>query len=304
MKYVIYGGGGYIGCELSMMLLSHGNHVRVFDRFKTDRVLIDRCSQNINFEYMVGNVLDAAQLKKSCIDADVIIWLAAIVSPKKCDEASYDLVYRTNVEALKIINEIRKNVPIVFVSTNIGYGGEESKYVYTEKSVLNPVSLYGKTKKIGENLLINSSDYIILRPASVFGVSLRMKDHLLIHYYCEQAVRHGIVELTEPTLMRNFINITDFCKGIEFLIDKYATVKNNIYNLGDSRLDCTKVELLASIYQIYPKFDTVTSDAYHDQDKRNYVVSNKKIEEIGFSCQADFRSEILKIIDYYKTLSI
>ena len=75
---------------------------------------------------------------------------------------------------------MRKKQNIIYLTTNSGYGiGQKNKYC-DEKSPLNPISLYGRTKVEAEKLIMMSKNAIGFRLATVFGYSYRMRTDLLV----------------------------------------------------------------------------------------------------------------------------
>ena len=92
-------------------------------------------------------------MKKLVKKNDFIIPLAALVGAPLCEKFKKDAV-STNLGTIKTLCEIStKKNKVIYLTTNSGYGiGEKDKYC-DENSPLNPISLYGRTKCDGEDLV-------------------------------------------------------------------------------------------------------------------------------------------------------
>ena len=233
-------------------------------------------------------------------DCDAIIALAAIGRPQSCtgrEEAAREI----NVDSIRMLSDLRSpSQPLLFMSTNIGYGTKERKAVYTEDDPLQPNSLYGQTKVAAEGIVASKDGFVIYRPASAFGISPRMQDHLLLNYYVSRAVEDGNLVLYDSTCQRNFIHVRDIASGILFTLNHYAGMKNHIYNLGISAPEMTKLDLATQIKRHLPSLYIHCADQVTDQDGRNYRISNAKIERQGFQCQFTIDDGIRELIAYYR----
>ena len=78
---------------------------------------------------------------------------------------------------------VSKKNKLIYLTTNSGYGiGEKINIVM--KIVLKPISLYGRTKCDGEDLVRTKiKNYVCFRLATVFGHSYRMRSDLLVNNF-------------------------------------------------------------------------------------------------------------------------
>ena len=79
-------------------------------------------------------------------------------------------------------------------------------------------------------------------------------------------------------------------------------MKHNVYNVGLSNANLSKQELLEKIQQYIPDFAISYSDFYEDPDKRDYIVSNKKIEATGWKPQYSLDDGIKELMKTYQVL--
>jgi len=87
------------------------------------------------------------------------------------------------------IMQLSKKNKIIYLTSNSGYGvGKENKFC-DEKSPLNPISLYGRTKVEAEKIVMRSKNVICFRLATVFGYSYRMRTDLLVNNFVFNSIK-------------------------------------------------------------------------------------------------------------------
>ena len=84
--------------------------------------------------------------------------------------------------------------------------------------------------------------------------------------------------------------------------DNFETMKGGPYNVGLSDANLSKKELCEKIQEHVSGF-TFDEDAIgEDPDKRDYIVSNEKIEATGFKPQYSLDDGIRELIKGYRIL--
>ncbi|TSA45686.1 NAD(P)-dependent oxidoreductase [bacterium] len=301
---LVTGGAGYIGSILVPMLLRKGFNVTVLDNFLYNQVSLSDCVSFDNFRVVRGDSRDEELLKKYMKDADYIIPLAAIVGMSACD-ADRHAAKTINLEAIRSILNLRsKNQKIIFPNTNSGYGIGKQGIYCDEKTPLNPISLYGQAKAQAENIILDSGEAITFRLATVFGISPRMRLDLLVNQFVHEALTKGYVVLFEAHFKRNFIHIQDVARAFIHAIENFEKMKNEPYNVGLSNANLSKKELCEEIKKQIPKFYFVEAEVGEDPDKRNYIVSNAKIESTGFMPVVSLQSGIAELIKGYEIFRV
>jgi len=299
MKVLITGGAGYIGSVLTPYLLRNKHEVTVLDNlYYSQDSLIGVCNHS-KFEFINGDASDKKLIKKLLQGHNVIIPLACLVGQPLCD-MNKDLAVSTNYDAIKLINDLRSNDQIIiYPTTNSGYGiGKKDNYC-TEKSPLSPISLYGKTKVDAEKLILDAGNAITLRLATVFGSSQRMRMDLLVNDFVYKALNERVLVLFEEHFRRNYIHIQDVAMTFAYCIDNYETMKNEPYNVGLSNANLTKRELAEKIKEHIPELVIISSEIGEDPDKRDYLVSNEKLERTGWDPQKSLDDGIIELIKCY-----
>jgi nucleoside-diphosphate-sugar epimerase len=303
MRILITGGAGYLGSVITQKLLESGYNVVVLDKLIFNQLSLLPYTSNPNFKFVYGDVRDTNLLKKLVDESDTIIPLAAIVGFPACD-ADPKLAHEINFEQIKNIVDWIKGTDkkILYPNTNSGYGVGEDGVYCDETSPLNPISVYGKTKVDAEKYILENTDGICFRLATVFGVSARMRVDLLVNDFTYKAITDKYIVVFERNFKRNFIHIKDVASAFIFMIENYDTYKGEVFNVGLSDANLSKKELLEKIQTYVKDFAVVYDDYYEDPDKRDYIVSNEKIESTGWKPVWNLDKGIEELIHAYKMI--
>ncbi|MBQ3128821.1 MAG: NAD(P)-dependent oxidoreductase [Clostridia bacterium] len=302
MKIAITGGAGYIGSVLVPELLHLGHEVRVLDNFYFGQTALLDCCADKSFSIIRGDARDRDTLAKFIDGADFIIPLAALVGFPLCD---YDKVAAktTNLDAILLLLELRKpEQKIIFPCTNSGYGTSDGSIYCTEDTPLNPISLYGTTKAEAEKAILEAGNSLTFRFATVFGASPRMRLDLLVNDFVYRAVNDRTMIIFEGHFKRNFIHIRDVVGAYIHAINNFETMKGKAYNCGLSDANLSKIELCEKIKEHLPQFTFFESEINSDPDKRNYIVSNERLESTGWRPQYSLDDGIEELIKTYSII--
>lgn len=302
MKVLITGGAGYIGSVLAPMLLQEGHCVTVLDNFLFNQSTLLDCCHNPNFQIVRGDARDETLVKKLMDGADYIFPLACLTGAPLCAKMPQEAT-TTVVDGINIIIKNRKpGQKIIYPTTNSGYGIGESGKHCMEETPLRPISLYGRIKVEAENAVLKAGDGITLRLATAFGVSPRMRLDLLVNDFVYRAVYDRFVILFEAHFHRNFIHVRDISRAFLHGMKNFDTMKNNAYNVGLSDANITKLELCQEIRKFVKDFYFIEAAVGEDPDKRDYIVSNEKIEKTGFKPQVSLQDGIKELIKAYQII--
>jgi nucleoside-diphosphate-sugar epimerase len=300
-KVLITGGAGYLGSVLTEVLLNKGYEVTVIDNLLYKQTSLAPFTYNKNFKFILGDVTDSATLKGLVESHDVIIPLAAIVGMPAC-KSNPELAIKINYEQVRNITEwITRNQMLLIPNTNSQYGS--STEIITEESPFNPISLYAETKCDAEKAVLDSGNGIALRLATVFGMSYRMRMDLLVQDFVYKAINDGYLVLFESHFIRNYIHVRDIANTFLFMIENYDRCNNNAFNVGLTEANCTKLELAQTIQKFIPDLVIVQNEFKKDFDQRNYMVSNNKLESMGWKPNFTLEDGIRELIDGYKLIT-
>jgi len=302
MNILITGGAGYIGSRLAPVLLKKDYNVTIIDNFMYNQnSLLDICHHE-NLSIVNADVRNENVISLLIKNVDFIVPLACIVGAPACDK-NPTAAQTINYDAIKMILKLRKkDQKIIFPTTNSGYGiGQEGIYC-TEKSALNPISLYGRLKVKIEKEILESCNSITLRLATVFGISPRMRLDLLVNDFTYRALNDRAIVLFQAHFKRNYIYVGDVVKAFVHCIESFESMKNEPYNVGLSDANLSKWELCNEIKKQIHDFYFVESEIGEDPDKRNYIVSNEKIEATGYKPDCSLQKGIRELIKGYQVI--
>jgi len=301
-KILVTGGAGYIGSTLVPILLKQGYKVTVLDSLIFNQSTLLDCCADSNFEFVQGDICDHELVNNLLPKFDIVIPLAAIVGAPAC-RRNPSLTRLVNYDAhMNIVNNVSAEQKVLFPTTNSGYGiGEKDSYC-TEESPLNPISEYGRTKVEIEKALLDMGSAITFRLATVFGMSPRMRMDLLVNDFVYKAVKERSLVLFEEHFRRNYIHVRDVAKAFLFGIENYDKMKGEPYNVGLSSANITKRELAEKIKEYVPGLYIHSAEIGEDPDKRDYIVSNDKIESLGWHPDHTLDDGIPELIKGYNII--
>jgi nucleoside-diphosphate-sugar epimerase len=302
MKILITGGAGYLGSVMVPMLLEKGHKVIVVDNFLYNQNSLLDCCNRKELQIIRGDARNQSLVSDAMRDVDAIFPLACLVGAPLCEKMPLE-AKSINYEAIQMILKVRsKSQVIIFPTTNSGYGIGQKGIHCTEETPLNPISLYGKLKVQIEEELLQDGNVITLRLATVFGVSPRMRIDLLVNDFTYRALHDRFLVLFEAHFVRNYVHVRDVARAFMHCLDNFQTMKNEPYNVGLSSDNLSKWQLCEEIKKQLPNFYFVEAAVGEDPDKRDYMVSNTKIEETGFNTTQSVQDGIAELIKGYQVI--
>lgn len=299
---LITGGAGYIGSVLVPELLQRGHNVTVLDNFLYRQASLIDCCKYKNFTVVNGDARDEETLKKVLDGKDFIFPLAALVGFPVCDKDK-TAATTTNLGAVESLIKLReKGQKIVFPCTNSGYGLGQGQNYCTEESPIDPISLYGKTKMAAEKAVLDAGDSLTFRFATLFGASPRMRTDLLVNDFVYRAVFDRTAVIFEGHFMRNYLHVRDAARAFMFAMENFDKMQGRQYNCGLSDANLSKIELCEKIKEHVPQFMYIEAPVGTDPDKRNYLVSNARIESMGYRPAYGLDDGIEELIKVYSII--
>lgn len=296
---LVTGGAGYLGSIMVPAFLDAGYRVTVLDNFMFKQNPLAHVCANPDFNVVRGDARDEGLIKSLVKDVDVVIPLAALVGAPLCNNDQIGTVTINRDSVIMMLKQLSADQRVLMPITNSGYGiGEKGKFC-TEETPLRPISLYGTTKVEAEAAALERGNAISFRLATVFGMAPRFRLDLLVNDFVYRAVNDCAVVLFEADFKRNYIHIRDVANAFMHALNNFDTMKNEPYNVGLSDANLSKRELCEKIREHVPSFVFMEAPIGEDPDKRDYIVSNEKIEATGFMPQHSLDDGIRELIKGY-----
>ena len=294
-KILVTGGAGYKGVKLTKSLIERNFDVTVLDNFMYGFEPFLHLVENKNLHVIkqdIRNKIDTIH------KYDIIFHLAGLSGLPACS-ANPSSAHLINVEATKqLVDSLSKDQLLIYASTTSFYG--KSGTMCNEETPVDPVSHYGKTKYLAEQIVMQHPNSISLRFATVFGFSPKMRMDLMVNDFTYKALKEGVVVLFDSYAKRTFIHIDDAVRAYNFAMDNSNKMRGNIYNVGGNSMNFSKLEIAEAIKKQI-NYSIIDSDV-KDKDVRHFIIDFSKIKSLGFEPKITLDegiAQMLEIFHYY-----
>ena len=153
---------GYLGTVIAEHFLDAGHSVIGVENLSFGSAQLNHLCAQDNFDFVPQEVRNGGVMATLVKKIDMIIPLAALVGMPACLRDAW-LAESVNLQAIRIINRVRSSSQLViYPKTNSGCGHKSGTSFCTEETLLEPISICGKTKCQAELELLNSSNTITL----------------------------------------------------------------------------------------------------------------------------------------------
>lgn len=302
MKILVTGAAGYLGSILVPELLSHGYEVIAIDNFMYNQTSLLDCCRHPKFTIIRGDARDKNLISRCLKGVEAIFPLACLTGAPISDRDPLT-ARAVNLEAVKMLLKLcSKKQRIIFPTTNSGYGRGQKGVFCDENTPLRPISLYGRLKVEAEKAILDRGHSITLRLATAFGISPRMRLDLLVNDFTYRAVFDHFIVVFEADFKRNYIHVRDVARAFMHCLKNFDRMKDKPYNVGLSDCNISKRELCQEIKKIIPDFCIIESPIGKDPDKRDYIVSNARIEAMGFKPGVSLQQGLQELVKGYQII--
>ncbi|PKO09711.1 MAG: hypothetical protein CVU40_10480 [Chloroflexi bacterium HGW-Chloroflexi-2] len=174
-RFVVTGASGLLGLNLSLQITANDEVLGIANTSPLE---------GLPFEIQVMDLVND-NFEKDVLEAykpDAVIHCAAIANLEEC-EKNPELAYHTNaIVPGEIAYQCRKrDVKFVHISTDAVFDGKSGNY--SEHDITNPLSVYAKTKRAGEENVLNRNPDAIIARVNFFGWSLSGTRSLAEFFY-------------------------------------------------------------------------------------------------------------------------
>jgi nucleoside-diphosphate-sugar epimerase len=295
MKFLLLGGGGYLGSVLSELISERSQEVIVYDTFKYWNVQDSR--KNVtdikklpelllgtggvkdsrqNVTYIKDDLTNITNHLDKLQNIDCVLYMA---SPR-FNEVRDDLHITSEIllmdHTLRCVRNVSPNYKLIFFSSCSVYGNTNE--VVDENSELIPTTMYSKLKIEGEKQILNSDikNYLIVRLATLYGVGIIDRDDLLINNIVNDVKNNKKIQIYEEEAYRPNLNVKD-CAEIIFRLCT-ENIETKVINVGYNKFNITKKQLIHKVEQsINKKIDVDFVD--DGLEFRSYYVNFDRIEK-------------------------
>jgi len=209
-KIVITGANGFVGSALTKKLLNSGYEVTCLVRTGSNVELIENDTKIYYIDY--NNLEEVRQVLQG---KDILIHVAALTRARKWESFNKINVNLTKT-LLKICNDSSVK-QFIFLSSQAAAGSAKNKdSAKKENDSTKPVTMYGKSKLLAENIIQQKSmiPWTIIRPVSVYGAG--DKDFLELF---KMVKNHFVFLNSFRTKYYNLIHIDELTNFIERTIN-------------------------------------------------------------------------------------
>ncbi|MBU0634136.1 MAG: NAD(P)-dependent oxidoreductase [Candidatus Omnitrophica bacterium] len=323
---LVTGGDGFIGRHLVSALLSRGNFVRCLVRKKTEF-----SKKHSDLEIVCGDLRDAESLKKNVQNVTKVYHTAAQVGPAKLwykrDKLRDDYLEINVLGTLNLLKacENSRIKKFIYYSSISAAGLGDN---LDEQSLCNPITDYGKSKLLTENLLVNfykknNFPVIIIRPAQVFGPhnvrmltvfkliqkgimpTLGCGDNRISFCYIDSLVNNSL--LVEE---KGSCGETYFFSDYEYTVKDAAIIIAEIMKVHPPRIYLPKSGMYPAAFlkRIFEKIFFVSIYPFHIDFSKpalltassSWTCSNKTACELGYFTEIEFREAMRRTISWYQ----
>ncbi len=307
---LVTGGAGFIGSNLSKVLLDKGNKVHCLDNFYTGSLNnIRSLTSYKNFSYENFDIINPLKLKKKF---DEIYNLACPASPLQYQYDPIKTIQTSIYGSFNILDIAHNsNAKVLHASTSEVYGDPlEHPQIEEYNGNVNPIGIracYDEGKRLSETIFfdhnrIYNTKIKIVRIFNTYGPNLIDSDGRVISNFITQAINNkDITVFGDGKQTRSFCYIDDLINGLI----KMMGSKNNILgpiNLGNPD-EITVKELANKIIRITKSKSKIINLKLPKDDplkrKPNIKKANKLLK---WTPKISLDYGLKKTIDYFKSL--
>jgi len=310
-KFLVTGGAGFIGSNISEFLTQEGHFVRVLDNFssgKESNLAFASSLGKDKFELLRGDIRDKEMCDKACKGMDYVLHQAALRSVPKSmkDPESYNDV-NINGSLFMLQAASRHQIKrFVFASSSSVYGDTNQ---FPEKETQFPllISPYALSKLAGEYYCRIFSEFFgvttaCLRYFNVFGPKQALDDEYAVVI---PKFIHCIMHDEKPPIFGNGKQSRDFTfidnvVSANFLAATTPGVIHEVFNVANGK-DNTVLELVAALNKIMGKSIEPEFLPVREGDVFRTNADITKISKaIGYKPLVSFEEGLKKTVEYFK----
>lgn len=307
MRALVTGGSGFIGSNVSKLLLSKGYDVRVLDNLSSGHfVNIENYVKNGDIEFIQGDICDVDAVNQATKGVDVVFHLAACVGRQKSID-NPQLDSSTNLlGTVNVLEGMQKNgVGRIVYSSSAAIFGELVTPTIDESHPQNADSPYGVSKLAAEKMILAYSGIypeitgVCLRYFNIYGVNQRFDLYGNVIPIFAKRIYSGepITIFGDGTQTRDFVNVKDVARA-NFL-GSVSDKGTDVYNLGSG--DSITINRLAEMMiEISGKKTEIIYAPERPADVKHCKANAQKAaDQLGFRAEVELADGLEEYMKWY-----
>lgn len=303
MKALVTGGSGFIGSNVTKMLLERGIEVRVFDNLSSGYF---ENIKDLDVEFVQKDILDTEAVNEACKGVDVVFHLAASVGRQRSIDnpqldSQINLIGTVNVLEGMRLNGVKR----IVYSSSAAMFGELLTPEIDESHPQNADSPYGVSKLAAEKMIlaytgIYDIQAICLRYFNIYGVNQRydLYGNVIPIFAHKLFAGEPLTIYGDGTQTRDFVNVRDIARAN--LMAGLSDIPTNYFNMGSgSSITINRLaEMMQDISGIHTGIQYLSkrkADVLHC--KAN---ATKVLDTMGFKAEVSLEEGLVQYIEWYR----
>ena len=297
---------GFIGVHITRHCLDLGWYVIGVDKmtYASNETFLTEFKNYPNFKFIKSDINDLEMI----YDCDYIINTAAETHVDNSIERSDHFVH-SNIEGvhhiLKLINQKQKHrIPVLLHFSTDEVYGDILEGSHTETDLLKPSNPYSATKAAADMLVLAWNrtyglPYVILRPTNNYGIG-QYVEKLIPKSVKYLSVGRKIDLHNKGTPVRTWLHAEDTARAVITIIESGVT--NEIFNISGNYEE-KNIEVVKKIIKLVngdTEIEKYLTDMVRPGQDLRYSIDDTKLKSLGWSANADFDTELEKVVRYYQ----